>query len=90
VPANIVEGCARRHVRETLNFLNIASASLSELAYGLHAANRLGYIDEPTYRALDDQARAVAGPLNGLLKHYRERAGVTRTERPAVSTRTNR
>ena len=35
VPANIVEGFARQHARDTINFFNIASASLSELTYGL-------------------------------------------------------
>ena len=41
VPANIVEGFARQHGRDRINFFNIASASLSELTYGLHAAHRL-------------------------------------------------
>jgi four helix bundle protein len=71
VPSNIVEGVARRHTLEKINFLNIASASLSEVTYGLHAALRLGYLDERTYRTIDDQARMVAAPLNGLLKKYR-------------------
>lgn len=42
VPANIVEGNARRYTREKLRFFNIASSSLSELTYGLHAVHRLG------------------------------------------------
>lgn len=45
VPANIVEGNARSTARDTLRFFNIASASLSELTYGLHSAHRLQYID---------------------------------------------
>jgi four helix bundle protein len=56
-----------------MNFFNIASASLSELTYGLHAAKRLEYIDEPTFQALDDHARTVAAPLNGLIKSYRDK-----------------
>jgi four helix bundle protein len=45
VAANIVEGSARYHTNDKLNFYNIASASLSEVTYGLHAAHRLGYLD---------------------------------------------
>jgi four helix bundle protein len=71
VPANIVEGFARQHERDRLNFFNIASASLSELTYGLHAAHRLGYLDDESYRVLDDQARMVAAPLNGLIRSTR-------------------
>ena len=55
VPANIVEGFARQHGRDRLNFFNIASASLSELTYGLHAAHRLGYLGDDAYRSLDDR-----------------------------------
>jgi four helix bundle protein len=71
VPANIVEGFARQHGRDRINFFNIASASLSELTYGLHAAHRLGYLDDESYRALDDRARMVASPLNGLIRSTR-------------------
>ena len=71
VPSNIVKGNARQHTRDKLNFFNIASASLSEVTYGLHAARRLGYIDEDTYRSLDDLTRMVAAPLNGLIKKHR-------------------
>jgi four helix bundle protein len=73
VPANIVEGFARQHGRDRINFFNIASASLSELTYGIHAAHRLGYLDGATYRALDDRTRMVAAPLNGLIRNARVR-----------------
>ena len=71
VPANIVEGFARQHGRDRINFFNIASASLSELTYGLHAAHRLGYLDGESYRAFDDRTRMVAAPLNGLIRSTR-------------------
>jgi four helix bundle protein len=68
VPANIVEGIARRHTNDRLNFFNIASASLSELTYGLHAANRLGYLSDSQHSSLDERTRMVAAPLIGLIK----------------------
>src|ERR1044072_2902332 len=46
VAANIVEGFSRQHIRDRLNFLNIAQASLAEVGYCLHAAKRLGYLTE--------------------------------------------
>ena len=79
VPSNIVEGNARQHTREKLNFFNIAASSLSEVTYGLHAANRLGYIDAATYTAMDDLTRMVAAPLYGLIR--RERAHLLRKVR---------
>ena len=72
VPSNVVEGNARRSHREKLRFFNIASASLSELTYGLHAAHRLAYIDESEYQRLDDLARMVAAPLYGLIRRERK------------------
>jgi four helix bundle protein len=71
VPANIVEGFARVHTAERVQFLRIAAASLAEVGYCLHAAKRLGYIDEATYGKLELEVRQVSAPLGGLLKHVR-------------------
>jgi four helix bundle protein len=68
VPANIVEGFARRSIKERAHFLNIAEASLAEVGYCLHVARRLSYLDEPTYSKLDIQVRQTAAPLVGLLR----------------------
>ena len=46
VPANIVEGFARRSSKSRLNFLNIAEGSLAEVGYCVHVAHRLGYISD--------------------------------------------
>lgn len=71
VPANIVEGFARQYRKERFYFLNIASASLAEVGYGLHAAHRLGYLTPGQYEALELRVRQVAAPLNGLMHRYR-------------------
>ena len=72
VPANIVEGNARRHPTESKQFLNIAAASLAEVGYGLHAARRLGYIEPETFERLDLLVRQTAAPLHGLIRRVRE------------------
>ena len=81
VPSNVVEGNARHHARDKLNFFIIASASLSELSYGLHVAKRLGYIDEKIYEELDGLAKRVSAPLNGLIKKQRNELPVRRDSR---------
>lgn len=62
VPANIVEGLARQFPKERFHFLSIASASLAEVGYGLHAARRLGYLLPEQYDALELKVRQVAAP----------------------------
>jgi four helix bundle protein len=62
VPANIAEGYGRRHRRERLHFLNIASASLAEVAYCVHAASRLGYISEPRLGEIEQNLPALPAP----------------------------
>jgi four helix bundle protein len=43
VTANLVEGCARRSLRDYLHFIGIALGSASEVRYLLHLSVRLGY-----------------------------------------------
>ena len=78
VPANIVEGIARRGEKDSISFFNIASASLSELGYGLHAAWRLGYIDEAKLAGLEKKIRMISAPLRGLIRRYRVEGAITK------------
>ena len=68
VAANIVEGVAREHNKERLQFLNISWGSLAEVGYCLHVARRLGYIDDATYSKFELDVRRVGAPLSGLIK----------------------
>lgn len=68
VPANIVEGFARRYRRVRLHFLNIAEASLAEVWYCLHAAKRLGYVSEEQFTELEKELNGVGAPLAGLIR----------------------
>ena len=70
VPANIVEGVARRSVRDRIRFLNIAEASLGEVTYCLHASHRLGYIQTHVHDC-QQRAKQVGAPLSGLVRSLR-------------------
>jgi len=71
VPANIVEGFARRYRRMRLHFLNIAEGSLAEVGYCLHVAHRLGYIDAETLADFERDLNRVGSPLAGLVRSTR-------------------
>jgi four helix bundle protein len=71
VPANIVEGFARRHRRARLNFLNIAESSLAETWQCLHSATRLGYISKEHFAQLEIELNQVGAPLAGLVRSTR-------------------
>jgi four helix bundle protein len=71
IPANIVEGFARRHRRERLHFLNIAESSLAEVGYCLHVAMRLGYITDRVLADFETELSGVGAPLIGLIRATR-------------------
>ena len=83
VPANIVEGTQRRYPREQFHFCSIASASLAEVGYGLHAATRIGYLLPAEHAQWEERIIAIAAPLNGLMNDLRRR-GWSASEAPFV------
>src|SRR6266853_178376 len=68
VPANIVEGFARRYRRSRLHFLNISEGSLAEVGYCVHVAHRLGYLGDELVSELEKDINAVGAPLSGLVR----------------------
>jgi len=74
VAANIVEGCAREHRRERLQFLNTSRSSLAEVGYCLHVARRLAYIDQREFDSFDLQIRQTSAALNGYIRSVRDGA----------------
>ena len=49
VPANIAEGCKRKHTKELRQFLTISLGSLSEVTYYLLLCKDLEYLTEEKY-----------------------------------------
>jgi len=68
VPANIVEGFARRYRKARLSFLNISEGSLAEVGYCIHVAHRLGYLSDAVLADLERDLNGVGAPLAGLLR----------------------
>lgn len=69
IPSNIAEGAARQTKKEFANYLHMAQGSLSELDTQLELARRLGYLDEKTWRILDQQMERIDKVISGLIHH---------------------
>jgi len=75
VPANIVEGAARRNKNEYLHFLYIAISSLTELNYFIRFTKELGYLGVDGYQELWPKSQESLRTLQGLIS-YLEKSGV--------------
>ena len=60
------------HTRERLQFLNTARGSLTEVGYCLHAAHRLGYLDDTTFADLSLAVRRTGAALTGFIRTVRD------------------
>ncbi len=69
VPANIVEGSARRNESEYVQFLYIAISSLAELGYYIKFAGEVGYLPAKTGGKLAAMHEETAKTLRGLINH---------------------
>jgi four helix bundle protein len=67
IPANIAEGCGRGGEADFARFLQIAMGSASELEYHILLAHDLGYLDHPTYQALNEHIVEVKKMLASLI-----------------------
>jgi four helix bundle protein len=71
IPTNIAEGTKRKTDKDTINFLNIAQASLEELKYQIILSRDLEYIDSNLAGNLLGQSREIGAMLNGLTNSLR-------------------
>jgi four helix bundle protein len=76
VAANVVEGSARQHEREYVQFLYMASGSLAESGYYVDLAHRLKYATDADYRVLAEYHDSAARTLRALI-NYIERGSRT-------------
>jgi four helix bundle protein len=72
VPSNIAEGAARQTQKEFTNFLHIAQGSLSELDTQLELTRRLEYIDQNSWKVLDDKLIEEDKVLSGLIRSQKK------------------
>ncbi|HET8714519.1 MAG TPA: four helix bundle protein [Holophagaceae bacterium] len=67
IPANIVEGCARRSEKEYVHHLVIALGSASELRYFLDLSQRLGFLESQEAAMLDERCSDLLKALQRLV-----------------------
>ena len=68
IPSNITEGFSRKGLKDSLNFYNIAEASLEELKYQLLLSRDINYIDDEIYNKIIIKAEEVGKLLYGWAK----------------------
>jgi four helix bundle protein len=68
VPCNIVEGCARRHTGEYLNFLSVAAGSANESRYLLDISCRLRMLDGKVRDRLCNHYSELIAKLQALIR----------------------
>ncbi|HVZ58657.1 MAG TPA: four helix bundle protein [Patescibacteria group bacterium] len=71
VPANLVEGNARGHRKEFIQFAYQARGSLEETKYHLLLARDLDYLNSKEYEGLVAQAERTGKLINGLIRYLR-------------------
>jgi four helix bundle protein len=72
VPANIAEGSQRQYLKEYLQFLCIARASMGEAAYYVHLAQQLGYLKDNELNHLTEIQVEASKTLTGLVRWAEE------------------
>jgi four helix bundle protein len=67
IAAKLAGGCGKRGNGEFYRYLNIATASASELEYCILRARDLKFLDEDTYESLDEKIVEVRKMLGSLI-----------------------
>ena len=73
VPANIVEGHARKSSKEFIQFLYHARGSLEELRYFILLSKDLNYLARDTYKHLENDCETISKMLNGLINAMKQK-----------------
>lgn len=72
IASNIVEGLRRKHLKDSLNFYNIADSSLEELKYQLLLSYDLKFIIEDDYSRITDLANQTGRMLYYWIKSQKQ------------------
>ena len=73
VPSNIAEGAGRHSNKEFIQFLYIASGSLSEVETQIIIAFELNFIDEAETESILNRINEIRAQLYGLIKNLNMR-----------------
>ena len=73
VVANLVEGQAKRGIREFRRFLDISIGSLAELSIAFRLARDMGYLDETAWSSIESQRKRAAFLIWKLYRSLGER-----------------
>ncbi len=68
ISSNIAEGDERGSNKEKVYFFNIAKGSTAEVITQLHIAHRIGYINDESFKKLEDQAEKIRASLKNLIQ----------------------
>ena len=68
IPANIAEGCARKHTKEYIQFLYMSLGSAAELETHLIISANLGYIHKNEADKHQSELAEIIRMLAGLIK----------------------
>ena len=74
VPVNIVEGSARLHEAEYVNFLNISNSSSAETSYLSNLSARLGFMDPKIAVVLEQDYGELRASLTALIASFGNRS----------------
>jgi four helix bundle protein len=87
VPANIAEGSQRQYLKEYLQFLYTAKASLSEAEYYIHLAQQLGYLQDDDLEPLMAVQTEASKTLHGLIHWLEHQIAAGKATKKDLGTR---